>query len=156
MWFHTRLHPLLKKVQCKENAKPDVTSAGHALPSACHFGTSGDSAADRHTCHPWGGRGAGDPGQALLPTVSSAPGSQVGPPGSHSPSCGVRVTVSIHFAAGGCVRHACNYFCIKNSWKCHKFPAEVAGAFDPNRWKKTMRPSLLKECGIKTKKSVFS
>lgn len=56
--FHIRLHPLLKKVPRKENAKPDVTSARQAMPSAGRSGASGDTRTSPGV--------AAGPGQALL------------------------------------------------------------------------------------------
>lgn len=55
------------------------------------------------------------------------------------------------FVPGECVKHDLYYFCIKNYLGCHEFPTEAAGAFGPNALKKTIKPSLLKEC-----KSLYS
>jgi hypothetical protein len=46
--------------------------------------------------------------------------------------------------------------CASKPLKCHEFPSEAAAAGDPEQAEKTMKPSLLKECSIKTKKPVFS
>lgn len=154
--FHIRLHPLLEKVQCKENAKPDISSAGQAVPSAGRSGTSGDGPVDRHTHQLWRGRGAADPGQALLPAgaqprearrAPQAAGAPAEGPAPQSPLIPLLEGAS-HTPATISVSKTC-----RNATSSQQKPLVLLTQSSP---KKTMRLSLLKECGIKTKRPVFS